>query len=259
MTTILLLAFASCAKDPFGCFKSTGPITTEVRPFGYYNAVLLMHNIDVTFIQTDDPSNHRIEITAGKNLLKKIRSESEQFILVIPGDSIIPTIVDTLQRMVLSSDNQCNWVRSYEKPIEAKIYYSEIRHIEYRSIGNVIFEDTIRSDNFRIDIFEGSGNIELLLNTDNSFLAFHYGTAELTAKGLSGINYLYQASFGPIHAEELRTEFTYMENRSTNDTYVNAITHLGVTISSIGNVYYRGDPPSIFLNRSGSGQLLPMN
>lgn len=261
LVILMVLLSYSCTKDPLGCIKSTGPISTEIRDLDYFNAVLLTHNIDVTFIETSDQSEHRIEITAGKNLLEKIRTEIEQYVLIIPGDTITntPSIVDTLERITISSDNQCNWVRSYEKPIEAKVYYSEIRHMEYRSIGNVIFQDTIRVNNFRIDIHEGSGNIDLLLNTNNSFLAFHYGTAELIASGFSNINYLYQASFGRIHAEDLITDFTYMENRSTNDTYVYAISHLGVTISATGNVYYGGNPPSISLNRNGSGRLIQLD
>lgn len=257
LSLLVLLASASCTKDPVGCIKSTGEIKAEMRPTEHFQAVLATDNIDITFQYVDNPDDVGVEVSAGRNLLPKIKVENEKFVLRITGDSLNPGSIDSLDRLVITNENQCNWVRSFETPITANIYYHDLKHLEYRSVGNINFSDTLRADTFRLDVYEGSGRIDLLLNTKTSFLSFHYGSAEIFAQGQSGVSYIYQASYGPIRTDELFSQFVYMNNQSTNDTYVHANVHLGVTISYSGNVYYKGDP-NINLTPIGTGQLIRM-
>ncbi len=257
LSLLVLLASASCTKDPVGCIKSTGEIKAEMRPTEHFQAVLATDNIDITFQYVDNPDDVGVEVSAGRNLLPKIKVENEKFVLRIPGDSLNPGSIDSLDRLVITNENQCNWVRSFETPITANIYYHDLKHLEYRSVGNINFSDTLRADTFRLDVYEGSGRIDLLLNTKTSFISFHYGSAEIFAQGQSGVSYIYQASYGPIRTDELFSQFVYMNNQSTNDTYVHANVHLGVTISYSGNVYYKGDP-NINLTPNGTGQLIRM-
>lgn len=257
LSLLVLLASASCTKDPVGCIKSTGEIKAEMRPTEHFQAVLATDNIDITFQYVDNPDDVGVEISAGRNLLPKIKVENEKFVLRITGDSLNPGSIDSLDRLVITNENQCNWVRSFETPITANIYYHDLKHLEYRSVGNINFSDTLRADTFRLDVYEGSGRIDLLLNTKTSFLSFHYGSAEIFAQGQSGVSYIYQASYGPIRTDALFSQFVYMNNQSTNDTYVHANVHLGVTISYSGNVYYKGDP-NINLTPIGTGQLIRM-
>jgi hypothetical protein len=254
---LLIMASASCTKDPLGCIKSTGEIKTERYPAESFQAVLAMDNIDITFHYVANPEDVGVEISAGKNLLPKIKIENQKFVLRIPGDSLNTGSIDSLDRLVITNENQCNWVRSFETPITAKVFYHKLNHLEYRSVGNINFNDTLWADTFRLDVYEGSGRIDLLLNTKTSYISFHYGSAEIFAQGQSGVSYIYQASYGPIRADELFSQFVYMNNRSTNDTYVHANVHLGVTISYSGNVYYKGDP-NINLSPFGTGQLIKM-
>ncbi len=248
--------FQGCTKDPLGCVKPSGKEETILRSLAYFDAVFLQNNIDVEFHFTSNPDDVRVEITGGNLLLPKIKTEIIPHALIIPGDTINPTIVDSLMRLVISNDNQCNWVRSYDKPLKAKVYYHKLKHLEYRSNGFVSFNEPLESDTFRLDVFEGGGQIELSLNTRTAYLSFHYGTADILAEGRSGVSYYYQNSYGPIRAENLESEFVYLNNNSLNHTFVHANVHLGATISSAGNVYYRGNPESIDLTTIGSGELL---
>lgn len=253
-----LMVFSSCIKDPLGCVKSTGEIKSEIHLTECFQSVLATDNIDLTFHYVENPDDVGVEISAGRNLLPKIKVENERFVLRIPGDSLNPGLTDSLDRLVITNENQCNWVRSFETPITANIFYHDLKHLEYRSVGNINFGDTLRADTFRLDVYEGSGRIDLLMNTKTSYLSFHYGSAEIFAKGQSGVSYIYQASYGPIRTDELFSQFVYMNNQSTNDTYVHANVHLGVTISYSGNVYYKGDP-TINLSQFGTGQLISMD
>lgn len=230
----LLLSFG-CSKSPGDCFTSTGNATTVERSIADFTGILMLDNIDVELIKGNSP---KVEVTAGEHII----------------DNIITEVIDS--ELQIKNQNACNFVRSYDKPIKVKVYFQQLDSLEYRSIGNVICHDTIsNADRFKIDIFEGAGRIELELNTKYSHLNFYYGTAELIVSGFSQVNYIYQASYGPIDARNLVTSFNYLENKSTNNCYVQANLVLGVTISSIGNVYYWGSP-SISLERNGSGQLL---
>ncbi|MDO8898234.1 MAG: DUF2807 domain-containing protein, partial [Bacteroidales bacterium] len=174
------------------------------------------------------------------------------------GDSIgfNPGINKDYERLVIENKNTCNEFRSYKTPISAKVFYFQLENLEYRSNGQVDCTEPIVSDIFLINIFEGSGSINLKLECQKSYLNFHYGTADLTVEGTSEISYIYQAGFGPIYALNLLTNFTYLENRSSNDCYVNARNTLGVTINNTGNVYYTGNP-SLETYGTGPGRLLP--
>lgn len=257
----------SCSKDPLDCFKSTGEIVTITRGLDNFNAVLLKDNIDVTFKRVSTIDSIKIEITGGKNLLDKISSGNDasfQYFLPevirdsITGDTIdfIPAINKEYTRLVIENKNTCNEFRSYKTPISAKVFYFQLENLEYRSNGRVDCIEPIESDVFMINIYEGSNSINIKLHCQKSYLNFRYGTADLTVEGTSEISYIYQASFGPINAINLVTNFTYLENRSSNDCYVNVINTLGVTINNTGNVYYTGNP-SLETYGTGPGRLLP--
>lgn len=248
---------------------STGEIITETRPLDFFDAVILFDNVDVVFVKAPSQDSTKIEITAGKNIMKKIISNLEEhgqyfqgIIQTDPetGDTINnqPGVDENYTRLVIANENECNEVRSYKIPVKATVYFWEIKNIEYRSIGKVTFLDTTVTDRFMINIFEGSNSIDLKLSANKSYLNFHYGTADLTVSGNSEINYIYQASFGPIDARDFATDFTYMENRSPNNSYVDARLQLGVTINSTGNVYYKNTPESINIDGTGLGQLLQL-
>jgi len=232
---LLLLLTNACSKSPGDCFTSAGKAITMERSIDDFTGILMFDNIDVELISGNSP---KVEVTAGEHLIENITTE----------------VIDSV--LYIKNQNGCNFVRSYNKPLQVKVYFQRIDSLEYRSIGNLICRDPISTANsFKIDIYEGAGRIELELNTKSSHLNFHYGTAELIVSGFSQVNYIYQASYGPVDARNLRTSFNYLENKSTNDCWVQANVALGVTISSIGNVYYWGNP-DISLVRNGSGQLL---
>ncbi|MDY0075677.1 MAG: DUF2807 domain-containing protein [Bacteroidales bacterium] len=229
----LLLSFG-CSKSPGDCFTSTGKAITEQRSIANFTGILMLDNVDVELIKGNSP---KVEVTAGEHII----------------DNIITEVIDS--ELQIKNLNNCNFVRSFDKPIKVKVYFQQIDSLEYRSIGNLVCQNPITTDTFRIDVYEGAGRLDFELNTAVSYLNFHYGTAELIVSGFSQVNYIYQASYGPLDARDLKTGFNYLENKSTNNCFVQAEVVLGVTISSIGNVYYWGNP-QIDLNGSGSGQLL---
>lgn len=231
---LFVLLSYGCSKSPGDCFTSTGDVITVERSIESYTGILMRDNIDVELIKSNAP---KVEVTAGEHII----------------DNIITEVIDS--ELIIKNQNACNFVRSFDKPIKVKVYFQELDSLEYRSNGNLVCLNPIEIDTFKIDVYEGAGRIELDLKTAVSYLNFHYGTAELIVSGFSQVNYIYQASYGPVDARNLVTSFNYLENNSTNNCYVQANIALGATISSIGNVYYWGNP-DIELAGGGSGQLL---
>ncbi|MDP3462210.1 MAG: DUF2807 domain-containing protein [Bacteroidales bacterium] len=235
---LLVVVLASCSKDPSDCFRSTGTIITETRALDDFSNILISDNIDVELISTS--GSPKAEITGGENLM--------------PG---IITLVKE-NRLEIANQNSCNWARSFNKPLKIKLHYKRIDSIEYRSVGNVTCLDTLKTDTLWLSINEGGGSLSLLIKTSKSFINHQFGTADVHLYGFSQVNYIYQASYGPVIADSLTTNFNYLENRGTNHCWVNAALQLGVTISGPGNVYYRGNPEISYI-RNGSGNLIKLD
>lgn len=234
----LLGCVSSCNKSTgFDCFKSTGSIKKVERAIPYFHSIQLNDNINIYLVQSDQI---KLELEAGKNLMNQIVTE-------VTEDSIL----------VIGNNNTCNWVRSYDKPINVYLSFKELRNFEYRSVGDVTNSDTLRADSLQIDIYEGAGNIELTLRTIVCEVNLHYGTANVILNGRSNANIFYQLGAGKIDASNLLAGNVYLRNWSSNDMLIWATNFLSVEIKGLGNVYYKGTP-GIQSSLIGEGQLIPI-
>lgn len=233
---VLLFLTTSCEKSSVGdCFKSNGAITIIERSISGFHTIVLKDNIDLILKSSNENS---LSIEAGENLLNGIKTSVEDSVLTI------------------ENNNWCNWVRSYDSPIIAYLDFVNLDTIEYRSIGNVSSNDTIRLRNLVINVREGAGVIDFIVNTEMIYCNLHYGTADIKMRGLSNFCSVYSASFGLIDNRGLLSNQVYLNNKSSNDLYVFAKDILEVTIENIGNVYYTGNPYQILLSQSGTGELI---
>jgi len=124
------------------------------------------------------------------------------------------------------------------RPINVHLNYIDIDTLEYRSIGDVSTIDTIFTDSLWLRVYEGAGKIELDMDVKSMYCSLHYGTADIILSGKCGLSYVYSASFGLIDLIELETDIVYINNRSSNDVYLNVTTELGATIENIEYIYW---------------------
>lgn len=233
------LVFLSCERTSIGdCFKSTGKQVIQPRDVGYFNKIRMEDNVNL--ILTQDMEN-RVVVEAGENIIDKVITEVEN------------------NELVLKNNNSCNWTRSYNKEIDIYVSVSELESIYYLSSGDIISTNAIVSDSLNVAVWDGSGSIHLELNTKQSVLSLHYGTVDFNVTGRSKINFIFAASYGPFYCENLETTFTFMNNRGSNDCYVNCTQQLEVEIEYVGNIYYTGDPDIIKANITGTGELIKLN
>ncbi len=238
MLLIIISAFQSCKKKNIAdCFKSTGEITEQWRKTDNIAKIIIRDNINVMLIPSDSSG---VLISAGQNIIDKILTDIN---------------ADTLD---ISNTNSCNWVRDFSIPVTAKIYIDNICELDYRSIGDVSCSDTLRSDSLKINVFEGAGTLNVLVNSPFVISAIHYGTADIKLSGICKLSQVYSASFGLIDNRGFVCQQVYVINKSSNDIYVNAQKSLSASIRGIGNIYYKGKP-DISLDNPGSGKLVDLN
>lgn len=216
---------------------STGRIERVERAVDDFNSILLNDNINLILRQA---GQNKLEVEAGENLLPKII-----------------TSVNAQGVLEISNANTCNWVRSYDKPINVYLDFIKFDTLEYRSIGDVTNVDTIRMDTITVDVREGAGTIALAINTFKVYCILN-GTANIVLSGVSTLSFDYQAGYGRIDNSALFSKQVYLDNRNSNDIYVNAILRLEAAINNIGNVYYKGGATDILITGTGSGQLIKL-
>ena len=146
-------------------------------------------------------------------------------------------------------------MRSYDKPINVYLEFTDLRNIEYRSIGDVTNADTLRLDSLQIDVYEGAGKIDLTLITLQCTANLSSGTADVFLHGESGIGFYFQLGAGQIDASEMKVRLAYLRNWSSNNMHIWVTNDMAVEIKGLGNVYYRGNP-SFSSSILGEGELI---
>ena len=240
--SLLTVISFSCKKSvsPGDCFKSTGELTKEEREIQSYGNVILKDNVSLYL--TNGTSN-RITVEAGKNLLKKIKTEVNE-----NGD------------LVISNENRCNWVRNYASPVNVYLECKSFDTLFYASIGdvkNVKAVDTLYfGDSFCIQISEGAGNFNLNIKTSYLLIVFLYGTCDVNITGFAKTVSAYSTAWGRIDFSGVHCERAWALNQSSNDMYLYASEKLSATTRALGNIYISGNPASVEFSREGDGDLI---
>ena len=97
IASVLLLILTGCQQDEGVCIKSTGKVITREQltlPFHY---IEVYDNINL--ILTQDTSLSSIKVEAGENLIDGISTEIDN------------------GRLILRNQNNCNWLRSFDVPV----------------------------------------------------------------------------------------------------------------------------------------------
>ncbi len=233
--TCLILAGQSCS-DVDDCFTANGDDEQEYRQPGVFDRIYLTDNIDLRIHRSP---THRLTLNGGKNLLPQVETRIENGTLRI------------------LNNNRCNWTRSFKKRITIDIYTPALNGIYVEdAIGNITTPDTIYAGEFRLDSFSSMGTYDLILNCTTATLALHNGAADLRVSGTTQVQYGYTAGYGNFDAGTLKTSFAFITNKGTNRLTVNPVNLLDARIEGAGDIYYRGQPDSIYSQITGTGKLI---
>jgi hypothetical protein len=231
----VLSGISSCKKSGTDCFISTGKIIKQERIVTDFDTIIARENVDI--ILTQDTVNS-VVVEAGEKIIGGIK-----------------TVIDNRQ-LLINNNNTCNWIRSYDKPLNVYVHVKNLRKIYYLSAGNIITTNVLTPESFMLDVWGGCGSIDLSLNVIQGFIYEHMGTADITVRGRAIYNSVVSGDFGLLQLKDLSTDFTYVSSSGTNDCYVNVVRYLEATIRSIGNIYYTGKPDTVHAHISGAGHLI---
>ena len=133
---------------------------------------------------------------------------------------------------------------------------TQLDTIVFRAAGDISCTNTLKGYSVTLEVIEGSGDIDLALDVYRSYINVRYGTTDIHLSGNSDVTTLISYGFGPLHAEDLNSELTYVSSYSPNDMFVYASIDLTVELGNVGNVYYRGNPVNIYTNIHGEGRVI---
>ena len=214
---LLALFVSSCEPAPW----TNGDPTTETRWFDEeITAIHVYHDINVTLIESDE---FRIEITTGENLMEKITSTVENGILY------------------LKNENIRYWIRSYDYPLDIKIYHNNITRVIYESWGDLNTEGYLSQDtinHFELDVRHGSGHIDVKVNCNTMNIKAHDGTAMVTVSGTSNYTDIYHNARNNIYAKELISKNANARVYYEGSIYVNCADTLEALVDDFGSIYY---------------------
>ncbi|MFH1160617.1 MAG: head GIN domain-containing protein [bacterium] len=232
----ILLCWCGCGKTGFDCLNSTGEITTEERTISPFDSIEINDYVNV-FISHDSVT--KVTVQAGKNILPGISTEVKN------------------RQLVIHNNNTCNWIRSYNNPINVYISTPDLWKIYYNSSGNLTSLNKLSYDSLMLEVWGGCGTIDLDVDIFQGYFYLQLGTADLHLRGACDIASLSSGDFGLLDARNLHARFLFISSRSSNNCYVYADQELTATIESIGDIYYTGNPKKITTILNGTGKVIP--
>jgi len=237
---LLLLLFPfiwmGCEQSDTNCLTSNGKTIRQERIIGDFDSIDVGDYVNL--IITQDSVN-RVSVESGQNIIDGITTEVAN------------------RQLVIRNINKCNWLRSYDIPVNVYISVKNLMKIYYLSSGNITTTNTLKSYSLTVEVWGGCGTIDLDMDVYQGYFVLQMGTVDLNLHGHCSINSIYSGDYGPFYCKNLKTGYSFVINKSSNDCYVNASQYLEATIGSIGNIYYTGNPDSLDININGSGTVIP--
>lgn len=235
----LALALAGCARDQWDdCLTGTGPMRTEQRAMGAFEAIALHDRVDL--VLEERPAG-TVAVEGGGNLIGQLRTE------VVDGE------------LRVRNENACNWVRSFKPRLTVHAPVAGLCRITLRGTGNLRCADTLRCGYFLLEQWGAEGSTELKVHLSRLDIALHTGAGDARVAGRCDEANLYSGIMAPIDASGLRAGTVQVNNSSVADIRCWAQEALDAQVRSVGDVYYRGDPPIVQRTITGSGRLIKVD
>lgn len=230
---LCLLLLNSCEKGHWDdCITSNGKIKTDYREFKAFSTIELDDRIDLDLIWD---SIYSIKVEAGSGIIDNIVTEIKE------------------DKLSIFNVNKCNFVRSYKKKIKVTVSSNLYHEIIYRGSGTINCLNQIKSDIFKLDCWEASGNISLDLKSKESYIKSHTGPTTITVKGSTDYSVLYLKGVGEILAQNYSAYNSYVINTNTGEIFQSTQNILDAFIESKGDIYSYGVPNTLNLTKTGSG------
>jgi hypothetical protein len=230
LAALTLLAYA--CESTWTCLRGNGVPGEETRTISGFSGVVSEGEFDV-FIVPD--SEYAVTLEADENLIPYIRTR-------ISGNTLI---VDQGTRKCLRSEN----------PIRITVYMPQVAYLNLTGSG-MITGDNIEADELRVEL-TGSGLIDLRGLKTGLLDALITGSGEMIFWGETVDADLDITGSGVIKAFHLESVNCVANISGSGSMEIKVEKQLTAYISGSGNIYYKGNPPSVSLKVTGSGAVIP--
>ncbi len=237
ITSIIFLFFFSCKKaENRICVKSTGAEQVKEIELPFFNKLRLYERVKFELVQD---SINKVIIKGGKNVLTNI------------------DIKISLDTLLINNNNKCNFLRDYNKIVTAEIHFKELIELKYFGTEKLTNKGVLNLPWFVLSIVSSSGSVDLNLNSDVIYASTgNYGDFNLSGK--TNVAYFDINNNGFCNSYDLLVKDSIkVSSRTMGIMKVNADnTLLNAEIKNGGDVFYKGNPSSIHLKKTGKGELI---
>jgi hypothetical protein len=152
-------------------------------------------------------------------------------------------------------------LRNYKKKVKVEIHFTRIGNIHFEGSEKITCRDTLKFDWLTLLIRDGAGPVELNFNAQYIYAVISHGWGDFTLNGTTNSANLNVRSNGfcDTYGLKIKDSLTVI---SRTEGYVKINAHgvpLKAQIEQGGDIYYKGTPSSIMLNRYGKGDLIDAN
>lgn len=239
--TLVLFILLSCSKEEDrSCFKSIGTIISKEINFSPIEELVLKS--DITYVLFRDTLD-KIILKGGKNLLNFVE------------------INQTGKQLSVENNNSCSFLRDYKDDISVEIHFSSLKKIAFGGSKKMINTTPLLLDSLWIDAFDGSGVIQLNVQTNYLKLSSDFGYTDFLINGTSNylLCYLGGNSYARLYDLAVNDSITVVSNSQRDILVKPAAIRLKAQLNQSGNVLYKGFPSSILYSRYGKGELINKN
>jgi hypothetical protein len=236
IVSIMVCLIAACDKSGVNCISTSGKTIMQERIVGDFDTIDLEDNVNLILKQD---TAIKVIVESGQNIIDGITTEVNNRTLTIHNLNI------------------CNWMRSYDVPLNVYVSVKNLSKIYYNSSGDVSTQNALISRYIMVEAWGGAGTIDLNLDIFEGYFVLQMGTSDFNLRGSCAIVSFYSGDYGLIDAKDLKSRYTYVTNMGSNDVYVNSSHYMEATISSIGNIYYTGTPDTVKVIDHGEGEVIP--
>ena len=236
----ILLLF-SCAKpEDRACVKSAGQDAVLEVLTPQIDQLFLHEHLEYVLVQD---TIEKVVLTGGKNLLN--------FVLIDVSEGLLD----------ISNTNKCNFLRSYKKKVKVEIHFIELINIHFEGTESLTNKDTLQFNWMTFLIRDGAGPVTLNFNANAIYATVSHGWGDFTFNGTVNYANLNVRSNGFCNTYGLKIidSLTVISNTqgyvkvNANNVKFKSETDLD------GDIYYKGIPSLITINRYGKGDLIDAN
>lgn len=226
-----LAIFEACGPKPIPCIRVSSTTTTETRDIKDFNGVIVYVEANV-----------------------KIRQGSEYEIKLTGPDNVVELIETSLtnEYLVISTSDCFNG--DYELFIEITAPVYELVNLNEKSLLET--NGTIEGTNIQLELL-GNVEVNVALEMDSIFTSY-VGKGDLNFSGSSIYHSMILEGEFDVSGFELMTDYSSIDLIGIGNCEVYANEKLDVSITGIGDVYYKGTP-DISSMITGTGQIINAN